>query len=130
MLWCTSEEQYPFNFFDELHLYGTYEDWLAGGPKVRDMPDLVKRWESRAIELHPGWPIHTAVQTEDYRDDGFLPSYVCIGNFRSNWTREPNWCGSAMVIVWYQEKCPIDDGMTLPKMAKADWEAVAKDFDY
>ena len=110
MLWCTFDDQYPFNLLESLELYGTYQDWLEGGPKLSEIPDLVKRWESLASGAHPGWPVYCAIRAEDYREDGFLPRYVCIGNFRANWTREPNWCGSAMVIVWYQEKNPIDDG--------------------
>jgi hypothetical protein len=34
-----------------------------------------------------------------------------------------------MVIVWYQEKNPIDDGMTLPTVPEEVWRRVAKDFD-
>jgi hypothetical protein len=130
MIWCTFDKQYPFNFLDSLRLFGTYEDWLMGQPKLSEIPDLVQRWESAASGVHPGWPVHSAIRAEDYRKDGFLPNHVCIGYFRSNWTREPNWCGSAMGVVWYQEKNPIDDGMTLPTVPEEVWRRMAKDFDY
>jgi hypothetical protein len=130
MLWCTFDKQYPFNFLNNLSLFGTYEDWLMGAPKLSEMPDLVKRWETAASGIHPGWPVYTAIRPEDYKNDGFLPDYVCIGFFASNWTREPNWNCSAVVIVWYQEKSPIDGGISLPRIKKEVWESLAKDFNY
>ncbi len=89
-----------------------------GRPKQSQIPELAQEWASTAQRLHPGWPVHSAIREEDYIKYGLLPGYVCIGQFKSNWTREPNRCGSIMVIVWDQEKNPIDDGITLPLVSE------------
>jgi hypothetical protein len=86
MLWCTFNDQYPFNFLDSLELFGTYQDWLMGGPRLSEIPDLVKRWESAASRVHPGWPVYSAIRAEDYRKDGLLG---CSVTLQCRMRREP-----------------------------------------
>jgi hypothetical protein len=128
LLCCTSPDQ-PYDALDSLHLYSAYEDWLLGGPKATEMPELLQRWESRAQALHPGWPVHSSVQAGDYDEAGYLPHYVCIGYFTASESRDPQMSGAAMVLIWYQNKCPVE-GVTLPTIAETEWRASAKDFLY
>jgi hypothetical protein len=88
-------------------------------PKATDMPDLLKRWESRAQALYPGWPVRSAVQAGDYDAAGYLAHFVCIGYFTASESRDPEMSGSAMVLVWYQDKCPVE-GVTLPPIAESE----------
>lgn len=112
---------------DELHLYSTYEDWLMGGPKASEMEDLMRRWEARARTMYKGWPVHSVPASRDSK--GFLPLHVCIGFFSASETRDPGMSASALVIVWYQQTCPVDR-IELPQIADATWRNSAKDFDY
>jgi hypothetical protein len=115
-------------WLDSLHLYRTYEDWLIGGPKASEMESLMRRWAGRAQALYQDWPVHS-VQPVPRDEEGFLPDHVCIGFFYSPESREPDMDGSALVMVWYQQTCPVD-GINLPVISDASWRASAKDFQY
>jgi len=128
-LLCHTSPDQPYEVLETLHLYGTYQDWLLGRPKPNEMADIVKDWETNARRLYPHWPVHSAVDASDYDERGYLPRFVCIGYFTASETRDPQMSGSALVIIWYQAKCPVD-GLTLPPIAKSVWQDSAKDFEY
>ena len=126
---CGVSLDQPYDVLESLHLCSAYEDWLMGGPKASEMGDLLKEWESRAQALYPGWPVRSAVQAGDYDEAGYLAHFVCIGFLTASKSRDPEMHGSAMVLVWYQNKCPVE-GVMLPIIAETEWRASAKDFLY
>lgn len=105
MLYCTWLGQ-TYDSLESLHLYSAFEDWILGGPKATEMPELLKLWESRTRALYPGWPVHSAVQPGDFDEAGYLVNYLCIGFFTASESREAGRSGSAMVLVWYQKQMP------------------------
>jgi len=123
-------------WLDALYVTGTYAGVLEGTPSIQSNNSLIRGsatamerlWGARATYVVP--PERRIVEDGGVRFET-LPSTVFYAWLTST-PVNPEWCGSELVVVWFDEEPTRDPlpSLLMKVMANLQWELLAKDFDY